>query len=422
MSVPGRSSSADGPAGPCEPATEAIRVLVVDEAEEPRRRLRAVVESVPGFAVVADTAGGTGAVDLVRRLRPAVVLMHLHLPGGATLGAIEEIMAGQPTPIVLHTTAVGSASGLDAVEALAAGAVDVLIRPRCDDGGSPAEFVQELRQRLRVASRVRVIRHPRGRLRGASADDDRVGVRRRAAGFGQVGQPGLFQVVVIGASTGGPAALATVLRGLPPGFPAAVVVVQHMSAAFVDGLAHWLNGTCALPVDVAVDGGQLLPATVLIAPGGGNLIVNSNLTTRCQPPAVGQFHVPGIDHTLTSLAGSRGERVVGVLLTGMGRDGAAGLLALRQRGAVTIGQDEATSAVYGMPAAALALGAVEYQLPLAEIAPVLCRLVLAAGSAGRPTAAAATVGSATVGSAAVGSAPVGSAPVVVPTNGSGTAR
>src|SRR5664280_1628599 len=240
----------------------------------------------------------------------------------------------------------------------AAGAVDVLVRPRCDDGGSPAEFVQELRQRLRVASRVRVIRHPRGRLRGASADDGRVDVRRRAASFGQVGQPGLFQVVVIGASTGGPAALATVLRGLPPGCPAAAVVVQHMSAAFVDGLAHWLNGTCALPVEVAVDGGQLLPATVLIAPGGGNLIVNSNLTTRCQPPAVGQFHVPGIDHTLTSLAGSRGERVVGVLLTGMGRDGAAGLLALRQRGAVTIGQDEATSAVYGMPAAALALGAI----------------------------------------------------------------
>lgn len=147
------------------------------------------------------------------------------------------------------------------------------------------------------------------------------------------------------------------------------------------------------------------------------LLADLGLTTRCQPPAVGQFHVPGIDHTLTSLAGSRGDRVVGVLLTGMGRDGAAGLLALRQRGAVTIGQDEATSAVYGMPAAALALGAVEYQLPLAEIAPVLCRLVLGAGSAGRPTAAAATVGS-----AAVGSAPVGSAPVVVPTNGSGTAR
>jgi two-component system chemotaxis response regulator CheB len=195
-----------------------------------------------------------------------------------------------------------------------------------------------------------------------------------------------------------------------------------MSAAFVAGLAHWLNGTSALPVEVAVDGGQLLPATVSIAPGGGNLIVNSKLTTRCQPPAVGQFHVPGIDHTLTSLAGSRGERVVGVLLTGIGRDGAAGLLALRQRGAVTIGQDEATSAVYGMPAAALALGAVEYQLPLAEIAPVLCRLVLGARSAGRPAAAAAAVGSAAVGSAAIGSASVDSAPVVVPANGSGTAR
>ena len=177
------------------------------------------------------------------------------------------------------------------------------------------------------------------------------------------------RLIAIGASTGGPQALLTLLGALPADLEQAVVVVQHMADGFIPGLASWLDGLVPLPVVVGESGRRLAPGTVTIAPSGGNLIVQDDrLRVVCVPPEPGQFHVPGIDATFTSIASALGPGATGVLLTGMGRDGAVGLRRMRERGAVTIGQDEATSAVYGMPAAAAALGAVEHQLPLDRIA------------------------------------------------------
>jgi chemotaxis response regulator CheB len=162
---------------------------------------------------------------------------------------------------------------------------------------------------------------------------------------------------------GGPQALLTLLSALPPDLSQAVLVVQHMAEGFIPGLAHWLDGLVPLPVGVGESGRRLAPGTVTIAPSGGNLLVQDDrLRTVCVPPEPGQFHVPGIDATFSSIASALGPAACGVLLTGMGRDGAAGLRLMRDRGAVTVGQDEATSAVYGMPAAAAALGAVEHVL------------------------------------------------------------
>jgi two-component system chemotaxis response regulator CheB len=167
------------------------------------------------------------------------------------------------------------------------------------------------------------------------------------------------------------------LAELPADFAAAVVVVQHMADGFIEGLASWLDTTCALPVSVGAHGRRLSPGTVTIAPSGLNLIVHDQLRVTTHEPPKTQYHLPGIDSTLTSIAESMGSRAVGVLLTGMGRDGALGLKKMRDQGAFTIAQDEETSAVYGMPAAAMALGAAEVELPLSEVGPALRRLTAA---------------------------------------------
>jgi two-component system chemotaxis response regulator CheB len=318
-------------------------------------------------------------VALVARLRPAVVLMDLDLPVMSGLEAIERIMAASPTPILVYSAHVRESKGENALEALSAGAVDVMAKPGPDDTGSLDSYAEELRRRLRVAARVRVITPPRGRLKQAPA-----GASARLAALAPPAPEPLLEMpqhpgvklVAIGASTGGPQALLAVLSSLPPTFRPAVLVVQHMAEGFIPGLAAWLDQLVPLPVVVGGSGKRLQPGTVTIAPSGQNLLVQDNrLRVVCVPPETGQFHVPGIDQCLTSVANALGPDAIGVMLTGMGRDGAVGLKAMRDRGAATLGQDEATSTVYGMPQAAWAIGAVETQLPLPSIGPALLAMV-----------------------------------------------
>ncbi len=359
-------------------------VVIVDDSTVQRRFLRAAIEADPGFSVVGEARNGREAVALVARLRPNAVLMDLDLPVMGGIEAIERIMAGSPTPILVYSAFVSGANSANALEALAAGAVDVLAKPGPDDTGTLEQYAADLRRTLRVAARVRVITHPRGRLRSqgmaGTAPALGGGTRRPlAVPLGDAeelhdrdGPGSTVKLLVVGASTGGPQALLTVLRQLPVGLCQAVLVVQHMAEGFIPGLVSWLDGLVPLPVVVGGSGRRLEPGTITIAPSGGNLIVNDDrLRVLCVPPAPGQFHVPGIDATFDSVARALGPDAVGVLLTGMGRDGAAGLLAMRERGALTLGQDEATSTVYGMPAAAYALGAVERQLPLEQIGPAV---------------------------------------------------
>jgi two-component system chemotaxis response regulator CheB len=334
---------------------------------------------------VGEARNGRDAVELVHRLRPSAVLMDLHLPVMNGIEAIERIMAGRPTPIVVYSAFVAEENSTNAIAALAAGAVDVVAKPSWGQGGQLDEYAAELRRRLRVAARVRVITHPRGRLRhGAAAATavvrGRSGDTARSAAVRPPVEPvtqhqQTVQLVAIGASTGGPQALATVLGILPEDFSPAVLVVQHMADGFIPGLVTWLDGLCPLPVVMGETGRRLLPGVVTVAPSGLNLLVRDGLRVVCEPAPERQFHVPGIDASFSSIAESIGSEAVGVLLTGMGRDGAAGLKAMRDKGAATIGQDEATCAVYGMPAAAFAAGAVAHQLPLPEIGPAVLTLV-----------------------------------------------
>ncbi|MDX6199033.1 MAG: two-component system, chemotaxis family, protein-glutamate methylesterase/glutaminase [Actinomycetota bacterium] len=366
------------------PVAATMSVVVVDDSAVQRRFLRGAIDAAPEFDVVGEARNGKEAVALVERLRPHAVVMDLDLPVMGGVEAIERIMASCATPILVYSAFVAGEDSANALEALSAGAVDVLAKPGPHDTGTLDEYADMLRTRLRMVSRIRVITHPRGRLRAGTKltgeAQTLTGAGRRPLSAVPVVDPiptreGV-KLLVIGASTGGPHALLSVLSALPADLPQAVLVVQHMAEGFLAGLASWLDQLVPLPVSVGESGRRLEPGTVTLAPSGGNLLVQDDrLRVLVTPPDAGQFHVPGIDATMRSVADALGPDAVGVLLTGMGRDGAAGLLAMRHRGAFTIGQDEATSAVYGMPAAAAAMDAIDRQLPIDAIGPALCEVL-----------------------------------------------
>jgi len=350
-----------------------VRVVVVAGTMARARQLERML-AAPGFVAAGAVRTPEDAERLVAQARPAAVLVDLDLEAGG-LEAIERIMGTRATPIV-----VCGAAAAHGEAALAAGAVDV-VGPLDAPQGTP-DFAEALRRHLKMASRVPVITHPRARLRSrghrpppAPAEPDAAAQSRQPRAPAEEPHRRRPVVVAVGDSTGGPPALATILRELPDDLDAAVLVVQHMAEGFLDGLARWLDEASPLDVKVAADGDRLQAGRVYLAPAGRNMLLRPGYRLELTEPAVGQFHVPGVDATFHSVARVCGRRAVGVLLTGMGRDGAVGLQAIRAAGAATLGQDESTCVVYGMPAAARALGALDAELPLTEVAPAVAAAV-----------------------------------------------
>jgi two-component system chemotaxis response regulator CheB len=353
------------------PGSTALVVVVVADSRARTRTLRGLL-SGPGFVVAAEACTAADAEAAVEEHRPGAVLVDLH-PADGGIEAIERIMGARPTPVVVCGSLVEHSKA-----ALAAGAVDVV--GALDALPSSPQYATALRRHLRVASRVRVITHPRSRLRARGLEGGRAGPSPSPVPVPVPGGPDVppapaRRLVVVGASTGGPPALATILADLPPDLPVPVLVVQHMADGFVEGLADWLNGLSVLPVEMAVHGRRLAPGRVHVAPAGVNTVLRTGLRIELRTPPPGQFHVPGVDAAFTSAAAVCGPTAVGVLLTGMGRDGAEGLRRLHEAGALTIAQDEPSSVVWGMPAAALALGAVQVELPLSRIGAALAAAV-----------------------------------------------
>ena len=330
-----------------------IRVLVADDSELFRELLVRVIAADPAFEVVAVAADGNAAASLARSVRPDVVTMDLAMPDADGFSGIARIMAETPTPILVLTANPEEAVGF---RALSLGALDILEKPQAT--ADLDEYGQLLRSRLRLLAGVKVIRHLRG-LRAQRVAPARAAVRP--------------DVVVIGASLGGPRALATLLRGLPGQFPVPVAVVQHIADGFTEGLASWLASESRLDVREAVDGAPLRPGRVLLAPTGRHLLVAEGVARLSDSPPVDTFK-PSVTPLFLSAARAYGRRACGVLLTGMGRDGAEGLRAIKDAGGPTIAQDEATSAVFGMPRAAIELGAVDRVLSIEDIPRALVEL------------------------------------------------
>jgi two-component system chemotaxis response regulator CheB len=352
-----------------------IRVLVVEDSLTVRMRLVEVLDAHPDFEVVGQASDGRAGIELCQKLRPDVVTLDMMLPIMSGLAATEYIMAYCPTPIVIVSASTNRGELFKTYEALAAGAVDVLDKPL--GGEANEDWDRRLFETLRIASRIKVITHPRLRLRPAMPATALETPDRLASARSSIpSAPGL-SVVALGASTGGPSAVLNILQSLPASFPLPILLVIHIGEPFGIALAEWLAGQVALPVRCAKDGERLpevgRPA-VLMAPPEKHLALRGGRVWLTNDPP--RFSCrPSVDVLFQSVAAEVGAGGVGCLLTGMGRDGADGLLAMRRAGGRTIAQDETTCVVFGMPREAILLGAAENVLPLGEIAPALQRLV-----------------------------------------------
>ena len=343
-------------------------VLVVDDSLTVRRYLAEVLSADPELDVVGEAEDGKRAIELCRTLRPDVITLDMMLPVISGVAVTEYVMAYCPTPILVVSASTNRGELYKTYDALAAGAVDVFEK---GSGSEPdPAWERGLVRAVKVVSRVRVITHIRGKL----------GVLGKipVAPDGPPKSNGCRpkNVIAIGGSTGGPAAIVEILRGLPANFPIPILLVIHIGAPFSAAFAEWLDGLSPFRVRYATDG-ERLPAPgetgMVMAPPGLHLVVQRGRLRLSSEPERNSCR-PSVDVLFESLAKELGGQTMACLLTGMGKDGAAGLLALRHSGALTIAQDETSSVVFGMPREAIQMGAADRVLPLSEIAACLAEV------------------------------------------------
>jgi two-component system, chemotaxis family, protein-glutamate methylesterase/glutaminase len=338
-----------------------IRVLVVDDSPTTRNHLVEVLRTDPELEVAGEAENGTRAIELCRTLRPDVITLDMVLPLMSGVAITEYVMAYCPTPILIVSSSTNRGEQHKTYDALVAGAVDVFEKPTGTEQDGAWE--RGLISTVKLVSRVRAITHIRGKLsspRRASVSPASVETCDGAA---------RKRIIAIGGSTGAPAAMIEILRRLPVGFPIPILLVIHIGVPFSTAFAQWLDGQSALRVRYATDGDPLPTlgqVGVVMAPPGLHLVVRRRtLRLTCEPER--NSCRPSVDVLFESLAQEHGPETVACLLTGMGRDGAAGLLALRHAGALTIAQDEASSVIFGMPREAIEMGAVDQVLSLDQI-------------------------------------------------------
>jgi two-component system chemotaxis response regulator CheB len=329
--------------------------LIVDDSPVAREVLKDVLESDADIRVVGMAATGKEAVELTARLKPDVVTMDLVMPGMDGMEATERIMARNPTPILFLSAFIGPDGAYSRSDALAAGALDVVEKPQSMPDPSWQRHAGTLAQRVKTLAQVPVVTHMRRAPREPGRG--RASIEPRRAGL----------AVAIGASTGGPKVLDELLSSLPTSYEPAVIVVQHLAEAFLPALIASLRPRCALEIKVAETGDRLRPGRILFAPPSAHLVVVSGGRIRIEEGEPVRGFRPSIDVAMISLAHAFGARACGVLLSGMGADGAAGLHAIKQAGGKTLVQDESTCVVFGMPRAAIDLGAAQHVLPPAGL-------------------------------------------------------
>jgi two-component system chemotaxis response regulator CheB len=350
-----------------------IRVLVVDDSALCRDVLRAILEEEGDIEVVGEAADGEEARAAVARLRPSVITLDIEMPGTDGLTAIGRIMAENPTPILVVTGRPAEQRSHTLFEAVRRGALDLFPKP---SAGKPEE-ARALRVLVRRMASVPVVRHLRTqsmRFPAVPVAIPRIVFTPEAAPKGTPLPGGRrVRVIGIGASAGGPAAVAAVLGALPKGLPAAVLVVQHMLTGFTRPFCDFLRLHTKLDVHVVDGAVTMSPGSVYVAPDDRHLVTTQGDQIAPFDARPSQGHRPSVDVLFDSLATVHGKAAAGVILSGMGEDGASGLAAMAKAGSLTVAQSKEGCAVYGMPRAAVLRGAVQRELPLAEIADVLVR-------------------------------------------------
>lgn len=345
-----------------------INVLVAEDSTVTRMFLVHLLESDPQIRVVDAVGDGQAALDFVKKSKPDVVLMDIHMPRMDGFEATRRIMETQPVPIVICSATASARDVVIAFQAMEAGAIACIEKPLGREHGNFEAIAAQMLETVKLMSEVKVVRRT-ARARSAPLTSS-------PAPAAPWQRPAVkIRVVGIGASTGGPPVLQTILAGLPKDFPVPVLVVQHIAQGFLAGMAEWLNQTTGLQVHIASHGTTALPGHVYLAPddfhmgagAGGGIVL-----TREEP----ENHLrPAVSFLFRTLAQAYGPNALAVLLTGMGKDGAAEMKLLRDTGAITIAQDQESSVVHGMPGTAIALGGATHVLPADKIAGALVALV-----------------------------------------------
>ncbi|NEO82780.1 MAG: chemotaxis-specific protein-glutamate methyltransferase CheB [Spirulina sp. SIO3F2] len=347
----------------------AIRVLIVEDSLIAQAILKRLLNHPPRVEVVGIASTGLEALKQIAQTEPDVICTDLHMPQMNGLELTQEVMAHAPRPILVFSTSVQKEDTQTVFKLLEAGAVDVVPKPRIESPENYAQLQQHLLQRIQVLAGVKVFtRKPQRR----HTEILNTKVSRSSANFVRplcsLIRP---RIVAIGASTGGPQAFKTILSQLPSHFSVPVLCVQHISVGFLTGLLDWLRPLCLLPIQIATAGERPQPGTIYFAPEQFHLEIDYRgcFAYSARTPVDG--HRPSVTVLFNSVAAYYKASALGVLLTGMGQDGAYGLQAIDQAGGQTIAQNKASSVVFGMPQEAIALGAAQQILSLETIAPMI---------------------------------------------------
>ncbi|HEV6968789.1 chemotaxis response regulator protein-glutamate methylesterase [Roseateles sp.] len=345
-----------------------VRVMIVDDSATVRQVMAGMLAQAPGIEVAAVASDPLFALEKMQRDWPDVLVLDVEMPRMDGITFLKKIMAMRPTPVVICST-LTQAGTATAMEALAAGAVGIVTKPSLGLRQFLLDSGEDIIGAIRAAALARVRRPPAA----LSSPPPQAEALHEAAAGAMLETT--EKVVALGASTGGTQALEVVLKALPQVCPG-IVVVQHMPEKFTAAFADRLNSVCAVEVREARQGDRVLPGRVLIAPGGRHMQLSRSgaqyqVSVSDGPPV--NRHRPSVDVLLRSVARCAGSNALGVLMTGMGDDGARGLLAMREAGALTLAQDEASCVVYGMPKEAVKLGAADRSIPLAAIAAEIVR-------------------------------------------------
>ncbi len=345
-----------------------IKVLLIEDSQINKLFIASALARNSEIQVVGEVTNGTAALEMVKNKIPNLIILGLNLPNQSAITAIKEIMKHRPTPIIGIQKMSGNSSAKIAMKAINAGVLDVFEEPIL-------EFMEDWSDRLvkKILEITSVVVKSGINLLAPPAN---FGVgNKQNIDFTDIKKHGLFKIVGIASSTGGPRALASLMVEMPADFSAPILIVQHMARGYIEGLAEWLEQVSPLKVEIAQSGGFPQPGHVYLAPDNRHLEVNSsgNMVLTDTPPVNG--FKPSGNPLLLSLANYFGPKAVGVILTGMGDDGVKGLKSLKQAGGYTIAQDEQSSVIFGMPGQAIKAGVVEKVVALEYIATHLTKMV-----------------------------------------------
>lgn len=344
-----------------------IRVLVVDDSAIIREAIAKALESDEEIKIIGTANDGKEAIDLLPKLKPDIITMDIVMPVMNGVQATEYIMAYHPTPILVITSMLPQDMEI-AFKALNAGALDVIERPSISELSKPTSKIRkELIDKVKLLANVKVITHLGGRSQKREKDTLQTITKK---------QDVKFKIVGIASSTGGPKTIKKILCKLPPDFPIPIVIVQHISQGFTKGLVDWWNTECALEIKEGKDGEKLCNGVVYVSPSFVHMTVTKNGRVKLEdtPPVGG--HKPSANVLLSSIAQAYPQSAIGIILTGMGDDGAIGIKAIKEAGGFTIAEDESSCAIFGMPKVAIEMGVVDKVMPSDEIADEIIRRVI----------------------------------------------